>query len=277
MQNSTAVGRRASSHARAAARSGWLGWLARFGLLAMGVSYALVAILAVKVAVGDGGKTTDREGAFRTLADETLGRVLLVLLAIGFAGYVAWRLADAFFDRRGEGDDAKGLAKRASSLGKAAIYVALTVSIVRILAGSGGGGGSEQKAAAGVLGWPGGRWLVGAVGVAVLAAAAWNVYRGVARKFEKQLREHEMSSVERRWVTRVAVVGLAGRGAVFAVIAWFLIKAAVEYDPDEAVGLGGALARLADAPYGPVLLGAAAVGLLAFAAFCAAQARYREV
>ena len=63
---------------------------------------------------------------------------------------------------------------------------------------------------------------------------------------------------------------------MFALVGVFLMKAAVEYDPSEAEGLDGALARLADQPYGQVLLGLAAAGLLAYAAYCLADARYHD-
>ena len=64
---------------------------------------------------------------------------------------------------------------------------------------------------------------------------------------------------------------------MFSLIGYGLIKAAVDYDPDKAVGLDGALRRLQDASYGPWLLGLVAVGLIGFAAYSAADARYRRV
>src|SRR6185312_320515 len=71
--------------------SGWYAWLARGGLLAKGASFALVAVLAVGVVVGVGGKTTSRQGALMTLAQEGWGKIVLVLLGLGFAAYAAWR------------------------------------------------------------------------------------------------------------------------------------------------------------------------------------------
>jgi len=82
---------------------------------------------------------------------------------------------------------------------------------------------------------------------------------------------------EERAVQVIGIAGLAARTVVFGLIGWFLVKAAIEYDPQEAVGLDGALARLAEAPYGPVLLGFTAAGLIAYGLFCVAQARYRRV
>jgi hypothetical protein len=266
-----------SAQARRAGRSRWFDWAGRFGLAAQGVSFAIVAVLALKLAAGQGGKAADREVALRTLVDETLGSVLLVVLAAGFASYAAWRFANALLDRDGEGDDAKGLGKRAGDLGKGLFYGALAVSVVRILFGADAGGESRtDKTTAGVLGWPGGRWIVFAAAACVAAAAIWNLYRGLSRKFEKDL-EVGTSQTVRCWIGRIGLVGLSARGVAFGIIAWFLAKAAYEYEGKEAVGLGGALAKLGSATAGDVLLGAVAAGLLAFGLFCVAQARYRDV
>ena len=85
-----------------------------------------------------------------------------------------------------------------------------------------------------------------------------------------------MGGAARRTAERVGLVGHVARGAVFALIGAFLMKAAVEFDPSEAEGLDGALARLAGQPYGQVLLGLTAAGLLAYAAYCVLDARYRD-
>jgi Domain of Unknown Function (DUF1206) len=96
-------------------------------------------------------------------------------------------------------------------------------------------------------------------------------YRGVSEKYLEHWRTGEMSSVERTWGTRISLVGLLARRAVFGLIGVFVIKAALEYDPKEAVGLDGALRRLAGHAYGTWLL-----GLVAYAVFCLLEARYRE-
>jgi hypothetical protein len=269
---------RPTAAARAAARSPWLGWAGRIGLAAQGVSYAIVAVLALMLAFGCGGMTADRPTALQTLADERLGGLLLTLLALGFACYAAWRFAKAFFDRDHEGERPKGLAKRTGDLGKGLFYGGLAVVVVRILFGADERGERQADRTTGdVLGWPGGRWLVFAAAAAIAVAAVWNVYRGLSRKFEDDLELGEMSSAAQRWISQLGLVGLSSRGVVFGVIAWFLAKAAYEFDAKEAVGLGGALAKLAEAGYGRGLLTAVAAGLLTFGAFCLAQARYRDV
>src|SRR5919199_2147996 len=89
-----AAGRPAQeARASAATGRGWYAWLARGGLVAKGISFGIVAVLAIGVAAGRGGATTSRQGALHTLAMHTWGEVLLIMLAVGFACYAVWRLA----------------------------------------------------------------------------------------------------------------------------------------------------------------------------------------
>ena len=56
-----------------------------------------------------------------------------------------------------------------------------------------------------------------------------------------------------------------------------MIKAAIDYAPSKAVGLDGALAKLAHQTYGPFLLGVVAIGLVAFGLYSITDARYRRI
>ena len=200
------------------------------------------------------------------------------MLAVGFAGYALWRFAEAFLDREGEGGSAKALLKRAGFLARGLIYAGLCVTAVSILIGRGGGGGqSQDRATAGVLGWWHGRWIVYAAAALIAAAALWNAFRAVTGKFRKNMRTGQMSEAEKKVLNAVGFTGHLARAVVFGIAAWFLAKAAHDYRPGEAVGLDGALSKLAHQSYGSVLLGIVAAGLLAYGVFCLFQARYREV
>lgn len=252
--------------------------LARFGLLAQGVSFGLVAVLAIKLALGDGGKATDRQGALRTLAQGGIGRAIVIALAFGFGCYALWRLFEAVFGRKLESSKEESPWKRISAVGKAAIYGSLCAAAVSVVLGEGGGSGNEEKkATAGILGWPAGKWIVMAIAAGIAGAALWNAYRGVSQRFLEQLKTGEMSSTVRTWATRIGVVGLLARAVVFGLIAWFFFDAARDYNANKAEGLDGALRKLAAEPYGAWLLGIVAAGLFAYGLFCVIQARYREV
>ncbi|WP_217912755.1 DUF1206 domain-containing protein [Miltoncostaea marina] len=266
----------AGTAARRAAEHPWVERLFRAGLVAKGVLYATMALLALGVALELGGRTTDQAGALRTLAGSPGGAVLTGLLAAGLVGYAAWRLAQAALDTDREGTDAGGLASRAGAAASGVVHLGLAVLAVRLMADAGGGssGGGERQATAGVLGWTGGRAIVAAAALLVIGVGAYNAWEGLSRRFMRRMR---VAGGRRRLVERLGAVGYIARGAVFALVGAFLMKAAVEYDPSEAVGIDGALARLARQPYGTALLVAVALGLLAYAATCIAQARYREV
>jgi Domain of Unknown Function (DUF1206) len=285
MRAATQAAKHPGREARAEAESGtgWYGVLARSGLVAKGISFGIVGVLAIKLALGDGGKATSRQGALQMLAQNAFGKVLLVALAIGFAGYAIWRFVQAFAERDERGDEkgaAKKWGKRAGYVGRGLIYAGLTFSTVKILLGSGQQQSQSQKAhhtAGMVLSWPGGRWIVGIVGVAIVGAALWNLYRGLARTFEDKWRLGEMSETERKWGARAGVAGHVARFVVFGLIGVFVTKAAIDYNPKDAIGLDGALQKLSQASYGPYLLGLTAFGLVAYGVYCLVDARYRDV
>ena len=264
--------------AKRIAESPWVEHAARAGLIAQGISFGLVGVLAIELALGKGGKATDREGALREIAADGLGRIVVIALAAGFAAYALWRLAEALLgheveEHRGK----KKLSKRVTALGKAAIYCALSAAAVSVLLGESGGGDREREVTGGLLGWPGGRWIVGAIAVGIATAAVWNLYRAASGQYKESLKKRQMSSAELRWTTRIAFVGLASRAVVFGLVAWFFFKAAFEYSGSHARGLDGALQKVAGAPYGKWLLAVVAAGLFAYGVFCLIQARYREV
>jgi uncharacterized protein DUF1206 len=250
-------------------------WLARAGLAARGVIYAVIGLLAIKLALGDGGKTANQNGALHTIAKQPFGKVLLILMAVGLAGYAIWRLVRAAIGHGPEAtDDTKERIDGAfSGIG----YAALCVTAVSILMGSGGGSGSPDKATGGVLDWPAGQVLVVIAGLIVIGVGLEQGYKGIKRKFLEKSKTEAMSESVERTFTALGVLGHLARMVVFVLIGYFFIRAAIDYDPHKAVSLDGALATLGQASYGPILLGAVAAGLIAFAGYSIADARYRRV
>jgi hypothetical protein len=253
------------------ARSTWIGWLGRTGFAAQGTCFAVIALLALELAFGKSGRLTDPRGAFVVLAQGGWTRVLLVFLAVGFSAYSIWRLAQAIFDRGGMGSSPGGLGRRAIQLGQATLYALLAFSAVRVLVGA-RSPGSAKRAAAGMLGWPGGPEIVGAIGIAVGIVAFVNLYWGLSGRFTESLERGAPEAMK-----LIGTAGFVALGFVLAVISWFLLKAAVDFNAHKVVSLGGAMSRLARADYGDWLLTAVAGGLLAYGLFGLLQARYHRV
>ncbi|MFI5038414.1 MAG: DUF1206 domain-containing protein [Solirubrobacterales bacterium] len=254
-----------------------LRWLARAGFVARGVVYAIIGVLAVKLAAGSGGKTTNQQGALRTIAREPFGKALLIAVAVGLAGYAAWRLSRAVTGH-GRTERDSGL-ERVAAAASGLVYVALCVTAVKILSGGSGGGGSgaPKKATAGVLGWSGGSLIVGGVALVLIGVGAYQGYKGVAKKFVEEADTAQMSPEVKHAYTAVGVFGHLARMVVFGLTGVGLLTAAIEYEPRKAIGLDGALSELASAAYGPILLGVVAAGLIGFAVYSIVDARYHNI
>jgi hypothetical protein len=262
-----------------AARSSWGKGLARWGLLSKGTLYVLVGLIAVDVAVAGGRRVRDRGGALSALSDTWLGKLLVGAVAVGLLGYAFWRFVEAVLGRPMEGGEKEPFWKRLGYAARGFWYLGLFGIAVSALTGSDESGGSRQedRFTARVLEWPAGRWLVTAVGLGILGAGVFNLWRGLGARFRKNLKLRKMSDTEERVFTGVGVVGHMARGVVFGLMGFFLVRAAWQYDPKEAVGLDGALAELLRQDYGDTLLGLVASGLLAYGLYCFVEARYREV
>jgi hypothetical protein len=251
--------------------------LARAGFVARGLIYAIVGILALKLAFGQGGKLTNQSGALHTVANQPFGKLLLTLVAIGLGGYSLWRLVRFAIGHGPEGSDT-GF-ERVAALASGIVYGAMCAIAVQILLGAGGGGssGSPKKATAGVFGWPAGTWIVGIAGGVMIGVALYQGYRGITKKFLHDSKVGEMSPRVKTWISRVGTVGHLARMVVFGLVGVFLIRAAMDFNPTQAVGLDGALAKIVHRSYGPFLLGIVAAGLIAFALYSLSDARYRKI
>lgn len=253
-------------------------WLGRLGYAAKGVVYALVGILAGQAALGRGGATTGTEGVLERILQAPFGRALLGVTALGLVGHAIWRFTQAGMDTENKGTDAKGVVTRAAYTIIGLIYIGLALSALRLALGSGGGNGDDTAGrTAWLLGQPLGRWLVGLLGLTVVAVGLFQLYRAYRAEFREHLRMSEMSAAQERWATATGRLGYAARGIVFGIIGGFLIVAGLQSQPEAARGLGGALDTLARQPQGKWLLGIVAAGLIAYGIFMLVQARYRRM
>ncbi|HJV09301.1 MAG TPA: DUF1206 domain-containing protein [Acidimicrobiales bacterium] len=264
-----------------AADSVWLQRLARAGLVARGLLYVVVAVLATQVAAGHDEVRTDKQGALQAVVRQPFGRLLVLLLAVGFGGYAAWRFVEAAVGPAGETEDtAKARFKRVGYFLRGCLYAFFFASAVRLFLWSNSVAGSESAESdwtGRVLNWPAGEWLVQAAGLGAIGAGLYIGWRGLSGKFRKRLKSLEMGPAVRTWVRGVGTVGNVARMLIALLIGVFLIAAARTHDPEQAVGIDGALKRLADRPYGPTLLVVVAIGLAAYGVYSFAEARYRRV
>ena len=268
---------KAERGARRAAQSSTARTLGKAGFLAKGLIYLVVALIAIEVARGDRRKTQGEEGAIEAVAGQPFGEILLGLLALGLAAYALWRLRIAVLGPPGEtGMEAN--AERLGSVALAIAYASLCVYTVRFLTQSGGGSSTEPDTVTkSLLDEPYGVALVIAIGAVLVGVGAYEGYKALTQGFLDDLELGRMSDPERKLATAMGTAGHAALAVISTLVGIFMVKAAIEFDPKEAVGLDGALQGLVTDSLGPALLYAVAAGLFVYSGYCVIEARYRKL
>jgi len=258
----------ATTAAREAGNSRVVEWGARLGYVTLGIIHLLIAWIALKVAwgIGGGSKKADTSGALETLSSSGTGVVLLWVCVVGFLLLAVWQAFEAALGY-GETSD------RLKAAAKAVTYLFFAWTTFKV--GQGSSSSAEQQTedfTAGLMGSPGGRLLVGVVGLVVLGIAGYHVYKGWTKKFLEDLREHPGD-----WAVTAGRVGYIAKGVALVIVGFFFLVAAWQADPDKAQGLDGALKTVKDQPFGPFLLTLVALGIAAYGVYSFARSPYARV
>lgn len=236
--------------------------LTRMGFAARGVLYGIVALLVLQT-----GRSEDLAGALGYL-ERGGGRVLLALTAVGLVGYGIWRLSDAAFDIGRHGSDAKGVRARLAAAFSGSSHLFLAWQAARLLQGvRAGTGDSAQDYAGMALALPGGKFILGAVGLIVIGIGILQLVKAAKAGFLDHLDPRVAREAWALWSGRL---GYAARGIVFMIIGFFLVRAGWAESAGKVGGMAEALAWLNN-PWNLVI----AAGLLAFGVFSLIEARYR--
>ncbi|HEX6074437.1 MAG TPA: DUF1206 domain-containing protein [Micromonosporaceae bacterium] len=272
MDTAEAIGWQAGTAARAVARSRALRRLARIGLVCRAVLYALIGVLALRIATGSGGREADKTGAVESVAGQPFGVTLLGLMAVGFAAMALWQASVA-------GSGGRGRAERIEAAIRTALYVLILGSILSVLLWGHGESGDQQArdVTANLFDLPAGQALVALVGLAVVALGGYWIYQGITRTFLEDLWLARMSVRARSVATRLGTAGYLARGVVAGLAGGFAVRATVGYQPGQAKGIDATLRALAESPGGPWLLTAVALGLVTFAGYGVCEALWRRV
>ena len=267
--------------ARSAATSKGVTVLARLGYACKGIVYLIIGFFAIRLALGIGGKPPDNTAAIQAIYNQPFGKLLLTIVAIGLVGFALWSLIQAVFDTEGKGGKAKGILARLGYAGVAVSYGALAFAAFQMIIGSGTAGKSSDTTAqdwtALLLNQPFGVALVVVAGVVALGVAFALFQKAYKATFRQKLRLPALRTQVRQTINVIGRFGYAAIGVVAVVIGVFLIVAAFQHNPGEAKGLGGALVSLLHQPFGPLLLGLVAIGLLAYGCYSFVEARYRRL
>ena len=254
--------------------------LARAGYVARGVIYALIGLLAIRLARRRRRRRapTSRAPCTRSRTSGS-GTRCSSLTAIGLGGYALWRLAQALIGHTPEYGEHSAL-DRIGAAGSFVAYAAFFVLAIGVLRGTAGNSSAQpRKTAAGVLGWPArSRARRRRRPASSSASPPIQAYLGLSKKFLDYSKTGQMSHGRASRLHGASASSASSRAPSRSrLIGVFVLKAARDYTPKDAVGIDGALARLAQHAYGTAALIVVACGLIAFGAYSIADARYRKI
>jgi hypothetical protein len=259
----------------------WTEPLARAGLVARGVVFTIFGLIAVRLAFmgSTAGEEASAGGAFAELVEKPLGVVLVGATVVGLLAWAASCFVAVASGRNGSKPGVSEPMDRARDALRGAIGLVLAYNGTRVLMdgqGSGSGSGEEREWTARLMDAPAGQLLVGAIGLALLGLGVWKVVKAVTRDFLERVDMSRLGRLPQRPVEVLGVAGHIGRGLAFAIVGGFVLKAAVEHDPDESKGIDAALRDLAGGGPGRALLIVTAVGLVCFGLWNVVEAKLRR-
>lgn len=247
--------------------------MARSGFAAKGLVYLIFGYLGVRAAFG-AGTAGSVQAALLEVLRAPFGRVLLAVLAFGLAWYAIWRFLEAFADANGKGNEPKGLARRAGYFASGAVYAALALDALALVLRWDSNGGGPRSILAPLLTGP----TAILAGLVVFGYGAYQIWKGLQGKLGKQLKEGEARREAGPWVILLSRIGLAGRGALFAVMGlWLAWHPAAGPSMAGESTAGGALQLVARLPQGKWFMALAAAALMAYGVFQLVHARYRRI
>jgi hypothetical protein len=252
--------------AKKAAYSPFMDRLTRLGYAVKGLIYITIGLIAVQGALGKSSTPADQLGAIRELSKLPYASFILWVILIGLVSYSLWGLIRAFLDPFHKGTDMKGLLTRGGFLMSAITYASFVLPTYHLIIGTRRGAGPNQtmQFVTKLMTMPWGRFMVGAVGVAGVAAGLYQIYMGITLNFDQEFKPYALTRDQLRIAKQVGRFGTIARGVVFALVGYFLCLAAYYARPGQAQGFNGALNFLARQPYGLWLMGIIAAGLIAF-------------
>jgi hypothetical protein len=255
--------------------------LARLGFYTKGFLFIVIGVLAILVAFGvKKEQLADPTGALARIAREPYGKVALIIFIVGAIGHGAWNILRGVADVDNAGGKIQGIFKRSLAVGVGFFYLFLAWtgwSIVAAVNTAVQHGAIQKTFTSILLALPLGAFLVIIIGLGVIGAGIHECYSGITGKYQENYLFRKSEGESRKFISVLGFLSFLARALIFALMGYFFIAAAIDYNPDEVVGIDGALLALSQTYYGKTILFVTASGLVCHGILSLYEARYRRI
>jgi hypothetical protein len=260
---------------------------ARVGWVAKGLVYGLTGVLALAIVFGSGssrssggeGEEASQSGALARVAESPAGTALLLVLAAGLVVYALWRVVTIVLPAD---NDAEGWLSRVGYAVSAIVYLSLAWTAISIATAPSPSQQSSEDARVEritrqFMEMTGGRAMIFVAGVVVLVIGGVFLWKAYDAGFTSQLESRGVGPLSYQHLVLLGRIGWVGRAGMMVLIGFFLCRAAILFDPDEAKGLDGSLRQTAGSTAGTLLVIVVGAGLVVYGAFCVLSAPRRKL
>ncbi|PXX69302.1 uncharacterized protein DUF1206 [Nocardia tenerifensis] len=249
---------------------------ARAGFVMTGIVHLFVGYIAIRIALGGRGGNADQSGALAELASKPGGIIAMWFGVVAFLLMALWRLTEAVFGSASKPDadsTKKEVFRRVKAVALAVIYFLFALSAFGFARGSGKSNSEKSTGLTGrLMQNTAGTVLLVIVGLIIIGVGGYHIYKGVTRRFLRDLHSNPGTVVR-----RLGMAGYIAKGLAVAAIGLLVIIAVTNSEPDKAAGLDGALKTLGAQPYGVILLIIAGLGIITYGLYSFVMARHAKM
>ncbi|MFL5809875.1 MAG: DUF1206 domain-containing protein [Flavisolibacter sp.] len=255
----------------------WVERTARIGMIAKGIVYLTMGILAFMAAfeiAGTRDEEANRKGVFNFIRGNPAGTWLLGFVAAGLVCYGVWRIIQSFTTN--DKKQKKKWMKRSRYLFSGLSYLALAFTAIKIMFNDQSNGDKNQQMSAQIMEKPYGGWLLILGALAFAATGMYQAWYGFANKYKKHVQDLDLKSTASSILLPAGKVGYVARGIVWLLLAFLLSRAAIHSNAHEAGDTGKAFEFVEASVFGSYILAALGLGLAAYGIFNFIRARWER-
>ena len=227
-------------------------------------------------AVGIGNKN-GQQGALASVASKPFGEIILWLIVLGLTGYITWLITQVLIEPEHDVPKYKSFFIRIGYFITASFYVGLGIKFSIIAIHSGQTGSSKQLWMRQLFDMPIGRLVIALTGIGIFVYAVVQLVLGVIGTFTKKLNTNQMKRKEMIITNQIGRIGFIAKGITFGVLGGFLFHSGWTSESSQTMGIDGALAQIAQEPFGQVLLWIVSAGLFLYGVYEVLEGKNRNI